>query len=107
MLTVLVAGITTEVRLQSTAFHGMERTVQMWEMGGYNVVGKRMEGFRLWNIVSLIGLFPNVIKALNRADQLVQFCFVLTPWHMGFARGQNFLRFLKRQQIIDQVLVKF
>lgn len=107
MLTVLVAEITTEVRLQSTAFHGMERTVQMWEMGGYNVVGKRMERFRLWNIVSLIGLFPNVIKALNRADQLVQFCFVLAPWRKGLACGQNLLRFLKRQWIVDRALVKF
>lgn len=80
MLTVLIVEITVEVRLQSITFHGMERTVQMWEMGGYYVVGKGMESFRLWNTVPLIVPFPNMIKALNRAYQLVQFCFVLAPW---------------------------
>lgn len=79
MLTVLIVEITMEVRLQSITFHGMERTVQMWEMGGDYVVGKRMESFRLWNTVPLIVSFPHVIKALNRAYQLVQFCFVWAP----------------------------
>lgn len=76
----------------------------MWEMGGKDVVGKRMESLRLGNSVPL---FPNMVKALNRADQLVQFSFVLAPWGMEFARGQNSVRLLKRQWIIAQVLVKF
>lgn len=80
MLPVVIVEITMEVCLQSIPFHGMERTVQVWEMRGYDVVGKRMESFRLWNIVPLIVSIPNMIKALNRADQLVQLCFVLAPW---------------------------
>lgn len=77
----------------------------MWEMGGKDVVGKRMESLRLGNSVPL---FPNMIKALNRADQLVQFSFVLAPWGMEFAHGQRGMcRLLKRQWIIAQVLVKF
>lgn len=76
----------------------------MWEMGGKDVVGKRMQSLRLGNGVPL---FPNMIKALNRADQLVQFSFVLAPWGMQFARGQNSVRLLKSQRIIGQVLVKF
>lgn len=57
-----------EVCVQSVLFHGMEMIVHMWEMGGKDVVGKRMESLRLGNSVPL---FPNMIKALNRADQLV------------------------------------
>lgn len=80
MLTVLIVEIAMEICLQSIQFLVMERTVQMWEMRGYNVVWKGMESFRLWNTVPLIVQFPHVIKALNRAYQLVQFCFVLALW---------------------------
>ena len=80
MLFVLIVEIAMEVRLQSIMFHGTERTVQMWEMRGHYVVGKRMESFRLWNTVPLTVPFPNMIKALNRAYQLVQFYFALASW---------------------------
>lgn len=94
-----------EVCVQSFLLHGMERIVHVWEMGGKDVVGKRMESLRLGNSVPL---FPNMIKALNRADQFVQFCFVLALWGMEFAHGQRSMgRLLKRQRIIAQVLVKF
>lgn len=67
MLAVLI-DLAVEVRLQSVAFHGMERIVQMCEMRGDDVVGKRMESFRLRNAVPLIASFPNMVKALNWAD---------------------------------------
>lgn len=85
----------------------MQRTVQGWEMRGQDVVRKRMESFRLWNIVPLGLLLPDVIKALNGAYQLVQFCFVLAPWGGGVEWGQNLLWFLKGQWIIDQGLGEF
>lgn len=104
-MTVLIVEVTMEVCVQSILLHGTERIVQVWEMGGKDVVGERMESLRLGNSVPL---FPNMIKALNRADQLVQFSFVLALWGMEFAHGQRGMgRLLKRQWVIAQVLVEF
>lgn len=77
MLTVWVIEITMEIRLQSIKLHGMDRIVQVWEGRGHDVVWKRAESFRVRDVVPLVVQFPDMIKALDRAYQLVQVSFVL------------------------------
>jgi len=77
MLAVWVIEITMEICLQSIKLHGMDRIVQMWEGRGHDVVWKRTDSFRLRDVVPLVVQFPDMIKALDRAYQLVQVSFVL------------------------------
>lgn len=49
----------------------------MWEGRGHDVVWKRTDSFRLRDVVPLVVQFPDMIKALDRAYQLVQVSFVL------------------------------